>query len=73
VPGGAPEIEEALDRILAACLEHDVACGKSFAPDEITGRIEDGWMMLNLAGAPGCLNPTNAAALEAAEETIGRR
>lgn len=73
VPGNSPEIEEALDRILAACLEHNVACGKSFAPDEIAGRIEDGWMMLNLAGAPGGLNPTNAAALEAAKEVIGTR
>jgi 4-hydroxy-2-oxoheptanedioate aldolase len=73
VSGDSPEIEEALDRILAACLEHDVACGKSFAPDEIAGRIEDGWMMLNLAGAPGGLNPTNALALEAAEEAIGTR
>ena len=73
VPGDSPEIEQALDKILAACLEHDVACGKSFAADEVAGRIEDGWTMINLGGADGGLGPNNAAVLEAAEEVIPER
>ncbi|MBV0893494.1 hypothetical protein KTN05_17025 [Paracoccus sp. Z118] len=73
VPSNSPEIEEALGTILAACLAHDVACGKSFSAEEIPGRIEDGWMMLNLGGADGGLGPDNAAALEAAEGVIPDR
>lgn len=73
VSGDAPEIEEALGTILEACLAHDVACGKSFSAEEMPGRIEDGWMMLNLGGANGGLGPNNAAALEAAQDSIPER
>lgn len=73
VPGNDPAIEEALETILAACLAHDVACGKSMSAEEMPGRIADGWKMLNLGGANGGLNPTNAAALEAAEAEIPDR
>ena len=73
VAGDAPEIEEALGTILEACLTHDVACGKSFSAEEMPGRIEDGWMMLNLGGANGGLGPNNAEALEAAQDSIPNR
>ena len=72
VPGNAPEVEEALGTILAACLAHDVACGKSMAEDEIAGRIEDGWKMLNLGGASGGLSVENDAILSVAEPLLSR-
>ena len=73
VPPGSPEIEEALQTVLRACLANDVPCGKSMSADEMPQRIEEGWRMLNLGGANGGLTPGNAAALEAAEGVLDRR
>lgn len=50
VPNGAPEVEEALRKILKACLAADVACGMSINADQMAGRIKEGWRMLNLGG-----------------------
>ncbi|WGF87148.1 HpcH/HpaI aldolase family protein [Marinivivus vitaminiproducens] len=65
VPGGAPEVEQALGTILEACKAHNVACGKTMTAEEMPQRIRDGWRMLNLGSASGGLTPDNAAALEA--------
>lgn len=72
VPPGDPEIEEALGTILAACLAHDVACGKTMSPDEMAGRIEAGWRMINLGSASGGLTPGNQAALQALRDARGQ-
>lgn len=67
VPDGAPEVEEALQTVLRACLDHDVACGKSMSAEEMPRRIQEGWRMLNLGSASGGLTAENDAALRAAE------
>lgn len=70
VPNGAPEVEEALQTILQACLAADVPCGMSINADQMADRIEEGWRMLNLGGANGGLGADNAAALDAAQEAL---
>lgn len=73
VPSGSPEIEQALGTILAACLEANVACGKSMSVKEMPGRIQDGWRMINLGDADGGLNAENTAVLEATQQAIEAR
>lgn len=67
VPDGAPDVEEALQTVLRACLGHNVACGKSMSAEEMPRRIQEGWRMLNLGSASGGLTAENDAALRAAE------
>ena len=73
VPGDAPEVEEALQTVLRACLDHDVACGKTMSADEMPRRIQEGWRMLNLGSASGGLTAENDAALRAAEGALEAR
>jgi 4-hydroxy-2-oxoheptanedioate aldolase len=73
VPGNSPEIEDALQTVLRACLDHDVACGKTMSAEEMPRRIEEGWRMLNLGSASGGLTPENDAALRAAEGALEAR
>ena len=73
VPPGDPEIEEALQTILAACLAHDVACGKTMSASEMAGRLEEGWRMINLGSASGGMTPTTSGAMQALEEATGRQ
>ena len=68
VPNGAPEVEEALQTILKACLAADVPCGMSISADQMQKRIKEGWRMLNLGGANGGLTAANTAALRAAQK-----
>jgi 4-hydroxy-2-oxoheptanedioate aldolase len=68
VPNGAPQVEEALQKILKACLAADVPCGMSINANQMADRIKEGWRMLNLGGANGGLNAGNAAALNAAKK-----
>ena len=70
VPAGAPEVEEALQAIFAACQAHDVACGKTMDAEEMPERIEAGWKMLNLGSASGGLTAENDAILRAAPGAI---
>jgi 4-hydroxy-2-oxoheptanedioate aldolase len=70
VPGDSPEVEEALQTVLQACLAHDVPCGKTMSAEEMPQRIEEGWRMINLGSASGGLTPTNAEALQALEEAV---
>ena len=72
VPNGAPEVEEALQKILKACLAADIACGMSIQANQMEDKIKEGWRMLNLGGANGGLNASNAAALNAAQKASGK-
>ena len=47
VPASSPEVEEARQKILKACLAHKVPCGIS-ANDaaEIQRRLGEGWLMI---------------------------
>lgn len=41
--GDMEAVEEAIQTVLAACLEHDVPCGITASPDDIAERIEQGF------------------------------
>lgn len=66
------EVEEALQKILKACLAADIACGMSINASQMEDRIKEGWRMLNLGGANGGLNASNAAALKVAQKASGK-
>jgi 4-hydroxy-2-oxoheptanedioate aldolase len=47
VPQNSPEVEEARQTILKACLAHNVACGiTAITKDEIDKRLKEGWKMI---------------------------
>jgi 4-hydroxy-2-oxoheptanedioate aldolase len=55
VPQNSPELEEALQKILKACLAHNVACGLNPQPQDIPKRIKEGWKYLEIGNAGGGL------------------
>jgi len=47
VPQDSPVVEEARQKILAACKAHNVACGiTALTKDEIDKRLKEGWKMI---------------------------
>jgi len=59
---GDPEaVEEAIQRVLAACLEADVPCGITAGPDDIAERIEQGFRVF-IVTSPDALPVGRAAA-----------
>jgi 4-hydroxy-2-oxoheptanedioate aldolase len=47
VAAGAPEVEDARQRILKGCLAHKVACGISVnSANDVVRRIREGWKMI---------------------------
>ena len=54
VAQGSPELEEAFEQILAACLRHDVACAISAnTGEDVARRVRQGWRIIRttVAGA----------------------
>ena len=63
----SPELEAAFQKILKACLAHNVACWKTVTTAEMPKRVKEGWKILGVgaAGSGGGLNAENDAALRA--------
>ena len=63
----SPEMEAAFQKILKACLAHNVACWKTVTAAEMPKRVREGWKILGVgaAGSGGGLNADNDAALRA--------
>jgi 4-hydroxy-2-oxoheptanedioate aldolase len=52
VERNSPELEQALQTILKACLAHNVACGiTALSAGEIARRLEEGWKMIRTTEA----------------------
>ena len=61
----SPEIENAMQRVLKACLAHNVACGGLANASDVGKRIKEGWKYLDLGRAGAGLTATADAALKA--------
>jgi 4-hydroxy-2-oxoheptanedioate aldolase len=63
----SPELEAAFQKILKACLAHNVACWKTVNTAEMPKRVKEGWKILGVgaAGSGGGLNADNDSALRA--------
>ncbi len=67
----APEVEEAIQTVLGACLEHDVPCAITTGPGSVQQRIEQGFRFVTV-GADGGLSTGAANALRLGLEAAGR-
>ncbi len=67
----APEVEEAIQTVLGACLEHDVPCAITTGPGTVQQRIEQGFSFVTV-GADGGLNTGASSALRLGREAAGR-
>ncbi len=48
--GDQERVEEAIQTVLAACLEHDVPCGITAGPDNVLKRVEQGFRVIIAGG-----------------------
>ena len=67
----APQVEEAIQRVLPACLTNDVPCAITTGPGSVQDRIEQGFSFVTV-GADGGLNANAANALQMGREAAGR-
>lgn len=67
----APAVEEAIQRVLQACLDNDVPCAITTGPGSVEDRIEQGFKFVTV-GADGGLNSPAANALRLGREAAGR-
>ena len=67
----APEVEEAIQTVLGACLEHDVPCAITTSAGSVQQRIGQGFRFVTV-GADGGLSAGAASALRLGLEAAGR-
>ena len=67
----APQVEEAIQRVLQACLANDVPCAITTGAGSVQDRIEQGFSFVTV-GADGGLNSNAANALQIGREAAGR-
>ena len=67
----APEVEAAIQRVLRACLDHDIPCAITTGAVSVQERIEQGFRFVTV-GADGGLNVGASTALQLGREAAGR-
>lgn len=67
----AAEVEEAIQRVLAACLAHDVPCAITTSAGTVEQRLREGFRFVTV-GADGGISSGVADALERARAASGR-
>ena len=67
----APEVEQAIQTVLSACLEHDVPCAITTGQGSVEQRIDQGLRFVTV-GADGGLNTGASNALRLGREAAGR-
>ena len=67
----APEVEQAIQTVLSACLEHDVPCAITTGQGSVQQRIDQGFRFVTV-GADGGLNTGASNALRLGREAAGR-
>lgn len=48
LPGGHPEVEEAISTVLAACIQHDVPCGLTTSSANVEARLAQGFRFVTI-------------------------
>jgi len=67
----APEVEQAIQTVLGACIEHDVPCAITTGQGSVQQRIDQGFRFVTV-GADGGLNTGASNALRLGREAAGR-
>ena len=67
----APEVEEAIQTVLGACLEHDVPCAITTGPGSVQQRIEQGFSF-EAVGADRGQKTAPSRGLRGGREAAGR-
>lgn len=67
----APEVEAAIQKVLAGCLKHDVACAITTNRNTVTQRLEQGFRFVTV-GLDGGLSARTLEALQKGRESSGR-
>lgn len=70
VPGNSPEVEEAVQTILRACLSHNVACKINTNARDVQKRLNEGWKILNVGDADGGITAPIDATLRAGRAAV---
>ena len=65
LPRDAPEVEEAIQAIVDACVANDIACGITASAPDMPRRIAQGFRILGAGRAGGGLSAGNDAAVRA--------
>ncbi len=68
---GAPEVEAAIQTVLAACLRHDVPCAITTGAGTVEQRLEEGFRVVTVGGDGGITAGT-ARALQLGRGAAGR-
>ena len=68
---GAPEVEEAIQTVLASCLRHDVPCAITTGAGSVEDRLGQGFRVVTVGGDGGITAGT-ARALELGQNAVGR-
>lgn len=73
LPGNHPEVQAAIASVLELCIEHDVPCGITTNANDITARLDQGFLMPTVGywGDDGIAGSTEAN-LRTAREHSGR-
>ncbi len=69
---GAPQVEEAIQPVLAACLRHDVPCAITTGAGSVARRLSQGFRMVTV-GTDGGITAGTARALQVGREAAGRQ
>lgn len=66
-----PQVESAIQRVLAACLEHDVPCAITTSQNSVAERLEQGFRFVTV-GLDGGLSGRTSEALRRGRQAAGR-
>lgn len=69
---GHPDVEAAIQTVLASCLAHNVPCGLTTGAGNVEERIRQGFRFVTVGGAGG-ITPGTAEALSRGMSAAGRR
>lgn len=69
---GAPEVEEAIQTVLSACLRYDVPCAITTGAGSVEARLRQGFRMVTVGGDGGITAGT-ARALQLGRSAVGRQ
>ncbi len=73
LPGNSQEVQDAIDSVLALCLQHNVPCGITTSPRDVASRLEQGFKFPTVGywGDAG-ISGSTAEGLRLAREAAGR-
>ena len=71
LPRSHPDVEQAIQTILASCLKHNIPCGITTSPADIEARTKQGFRFATVGGDAG-ISPRTAQALQLGRKAAGR-